>query len=276
MMKPKYFAAAVVLAAGSAAHTLSPCILTCMTTGAAAAGCSGITDLSCVCRPGSFFDSAQECLKSQCPDDITANATVNSLCDALLGGLDSNSPPSSSNSASGTSATVTAARTGPAAPNTEGGAIEEPFVVDATEDVVTPYKMEIGESTLSKKGYGSLVTYEPQDPPGDEPSPTTYPTSSQDRSTMKQELQTQQNIVTIDPNEPMHEDTARALLAALHRQQGSVGVNQEQDAGPVGTAIPPSYNPGWAQRQSESSGLGIASPSSGMSHSASPPKPLSS
>ncbi|BEJ15666.1 hypothetical protein CspHIS471_0502710 [Cutaneotrichosporon sp. HIS471] len=219
-MKPKYFVAAVVLAAGTAAH-------------------------------------------SEADSKSSSKTNVGAIVGGVVGGV------LGAGLLAGLLFVLCRRR------KNQSDQIEEPFVVDATEDVVTPYKMEVGESTLSNKGYASVVTYEPQDPPGDEPSSTTYPTSSQDSSTMKQEVRTQQNIVTIDPNEPMHEDTARALLAAIHRQHSTVGVNQEQDAGPVGTAIPPSYNPGWAQRQSESSGLGVASPSSGMSDSASPPKPLS-
>ncbi|BEJ17217.1 hypothetical protein CspHIS471_0606180 [Cutaneotrichosporon sp. HIS471] len=81
----KYFAAAAVLASVAVAQldpsTINPCILTCATTGATAAGCSGVTDLACICASAKFITGALDCINAQCPDQVAAaTALQGTLC----------------------------------------------------------------------------------------------------------------------------------------------------------------------------------------------------
>ncbi|KAG8771508.1 hypothetical protein FRC12_003571 [Ceratobasidium sp. 428] len=62
--------------ASSAAPTstagLSPCIAECSTQAAQDAGCSSLTDTTCVCTNTDFQSSVVECLQTNCPDEMAA------------------------------------------------------------------------------------------------------------------------------------------------------------------------------------------------------------
>lgn len=118
-------------------------------------------------------------------------------------------------------------------------------------------------------GYGPSYTQSPHSVnPTSGLGPPHYPT------TMQEKLARQQTFAA-DPNEPMNEETARALLLALQKHRRSTGVSQEEDAGPAGV-VPPSYNPSWSQQQSGPSGAGssgLASPPQATSGTTSPLRP---
>ncbi|KAI1784984.1 hypothetical protein LXA43DRAFT_171604 [Ganoderma leucocontextum] len=53
-------------AAPTATTGLSPCILQCTTQAASSAGCSSVTDISCVCSNTKFQQAALTCLQQSC------------------------------------------------------------------------------------------------------------------------------------------------------------------------------------------------------------------
>ncbi|KAF8484250.1 hypothetical protein JB92DRAFT_2837035 [Gautieria morchelliformis] len=84
---------------------IPPCILNCTTTAATQAGCSGITDLTCVCTSSKFQTAALSCLQASCSASDQASAT----------GLQSTLCASVSASAGSGSASAAASATSPAA-----------------------------------------------------------------------------------------------------------------------------------------------------------------
>ncbi|BEJ15667.1 hypothetical protein CspHIS471_0502720 [Cutaneotrichosporon sp. HIS471] len=145
--------------------------------------------------------------------------------------------------------------------------LEEPFVIDATEAAVTPYKVETGYMMGSNDGYAPHALYGPVEPHGDRPSVLSDSHSKEYAAEFKEKYTHLQNVAVDSPKHPIQEETAQALLLALQRHRESSGVNQEEDAGPMGT-IPPSYNPRWTARQLRQSDSSVTA---GLS---SPPLPI--
>ncbi|KAL4071149.1 hypothetical protein V8B97DRAFT_506014 [Scleroderma yunnanense] len=56
------------------AVSMSDCLLSCSTSSAESAGCSGITDQICVCTSTAFHDAVSLCLTSRCPTSDYQNA----------------------------------------------------------------------------------------------------------------------------------------------------------------------------------------------------------
>ncbi|KAF8872897.1 hypothetical protein BD779DRAFT_1571408 [Infundibulicybe gibba] len=58
---------------GSDTSGISPCIIQCVSQAAMSAGCTGPTDLQCVCTNTAFQTAAATCLTTTCtPADVTA------------------------------------------------------------------------------------------------------------------------------------------------------------------------------------------------------------
>ncbi|KAH9925875.1 uncharacterized protein BXZ73DRAFT_78857 [Epithele typhae] len=89
----KFTALSAILLAASAVHAQSttssastsipsgvtPCILNCVSQAASAAGCSGFSDLACVCTNTQFQQQAQSCLESSCtPAEVAAAQALQS------------------------------------------------------------------------------------------------------------------------------------------------------------------------------------------------------
>ncbi|KIM30599.1 hypothetical protein M408DRAFT_22080, partial [Serendipita vermifera MAFF 305830] len=83
-------AAAVVVAPVAFAQdtgSIPPCILNCTTTSLAAGGCTGITDLACICSSAEFQTAAGTCIATDCPDQAEAAITLQTQqCAALTSG----------------------------------------------------------------------------------------------------------------------------------------------------------------------------------------------
>ncbi|GMK57570.1 hypothetical protein CspeluHIS016_0404040 [Cutaneotrichosporon spelunceum] len=114
----KFFVAAAVLATVAVAQldtsSINPCILECAGTGATAAGCKDVTDLTCICASSQFVTGALSCIQSQCPDQVAAAAALQqTLCPS--GGASGAATPSASAETPAASAAETSAASTPAA-----------------------------------------------------------------------------------------------------------------------------------------------------------------
>ncbi|KAI0762960.1 hypothetical protein C8Q74DRAFT_1292829 [Fomes fomentarius] len=97
---------------------ISPCILQCITTAAGAAGCSGLTDVTCFCTNTDFQNQTLSCLQKSCTDaDVKASqALQQQQCGAVSGNSTASTASGGANStatATGTDAS-TASNTAPA------------------------------------------------------------------------------------------------------------------------------------------------------------------
>ncbi|CAE6481085.1 hypothetical protein ACGC1H_005202 [Rhizoctonia solani] len=87
---------------------ISTCVLTCSTQAATAAGCTGITDVECLCGSSQFQTEALTCLQSQCPDEVaSATALQSQLCGAAGSSSASASAPAETSSAAETESEAT-------------------------------------------------------------------------------------------------------------------------------------------------------------------------
>ncbi|CAE6406099.1 unnamed protein product [Rhizoctonia solani] len=102
---------------------VSTCVLTCSTQAATTAGCTGITDVECLCGSTEFQTAALTCLQAQCPDEVaSATALQSQLCGATGSSSASASAPAETSSAAetesdseatGTASTVPVSATAP-------------------------------------------------------------------------------------------------------------------------------------------------------------------
>ncbi|KAF8484252.1 hypothetical protein JB92DRAFT_3101636 [Gautieria morchelliformis] len=94
-----------------------PCVLNCTTTAATQAGCSGITDLTCVCTSSKFQTAALSCLQASCSasDQASATGLQSTLCASVnaSAGSGSASAAASATSPASASATQSSAASGP-------------------------------------------------------------------------------------------------------------------------------------------------------------------
>ncbi|KAL5526197.1 hypothetical protein ACEPAG_7536 [Sanghuangporus baumii] len=112
--------------ASSAAPTstagISPCVLTCVGQASSSAGCSGITDIQCLCTSTTFQSAAAACLQSNCTAaDLAAGqalqqqecASVRNIVSSAssLTGTAASSLSSASSAASSAASSVSSAAT---------------------------------------------------------------------------------------------------------------------------------------------------------------------
>ncbi|ELU42098.1 CFEM domain-containing protein [Rhizoctonia solani AG-1 IA] len=119
------FAFAALFAAYAAAQTttssatppvstgdISPCVMQCSTQAAQTAGCTGITDVECLCGSTEFQKAALTCLQSQCPDEVaSATALQSQLCGAAGESSGSSTAPTASETETEVSGTVSSSGT---------------------------------------------------------------------------------------------------------------------------------------------------------------------
>ncbi|CAK9782017.1 hypothetical protein CC85DRAFT_288387 [Cutaneotrichosporon oleaginosum] len=157
----------------------------------------------------------------------------------------------------------------------------EPFVIDVTEDAVTPFKPDTyrdgPNNQQHQMAYASLLPhnqhhdgrlsreyspYAGREHGYSAGSATSGP-SSQEYQVQAQEKHRQQTV-TVNPDEPMNEETVQVLLNALQKHRQSSGLPLEEDAGPALDVrlMPPMYNPMWAPPapQVETSAAGSSIP----------------
>ncbi|KAL7277466.1 hypothetical protein ACG7TL_008387 [Trametes sanguinea] len=89
-------------AAPTSTSGISSCIITCFAQAASANGCSGITDVSCLCSNTGFQQAARSCLSSNCSaaDVQVAEALLSAECAAAIRAASASSFASSVSSAS--------------------------------------------------------------------------------------------------------------------------------------------------------------------------------
>ncbi|KIM64627.1 hypothetical protein SCLCIDRAFT_8461 [Scleroderma citrinum Foug A] len=107
--------------AASSTPSLSACLLQCVTSAAQSAGCSGFTDLACVCSSVSFQTAAAQCLQASCTAEDLQTGLA--LAQQECGGVATTSGGSESTGAStttptGATSSGTSATTTPTAPGT--------------------------------------------------------------------------------------------------------------------------------------------------------------
>ncbi|KAL5485585.1 hypothetical protein ACEPAI_6626 [Sanghuangporus weigelae] len=100
--------------ASSAAPTstagISPCVLTCVGQASSSAGCSGITDLQCLCTSTTFQSTAAACLQSNCTAaDLAAGQALQQQECASVSGASSSTGSAASTLSSASSAASSAA-----------------------------------------------------------------------------------------------------------------------------------------------------------------------
>ncbi|KIM30602.1 hypothetical protein M408DRAFT_288137 [Serendipita vermifera MAFF 305830] len=103
-------AAALVVAPVAFAQdtgSIPPCILNCTTTSLAAGGCTGITDLQCICTSTDFQTAAGTCIATDCPDQTDAALTLqNEQCAAITGSESVSGGASSTGSGTGSASST--------------------------------------------------------------------------------------------------------------------------------------------------------------------------
>ncbi|KAI6145398.1 hypothetical protein BKA82DRAFT_995493 [Pisolithus tinctorius] len=100
--------------AAASTPSLSPCLLSCVTTAASSAGCSSFTDLNCVCTSSTFQSDAATCLTANCTtaDIQAAQALEQEECASITGS------GSATATATGTATASTASTTSPSKTST--------------------------------------------------------------------------------------------------------------------------------------------------------------
>ncbi|KAG8804661.1 hypothetical protein FRC17_005905 [Serendipita sp. 399] len=88
MFKLAILAAALAAAPvfGQSTAGIPQCVLDCTTNSLAAGGCTGITDLECICTNQEFQTAAAACITTNCPDSLPqAIALQTAQCSAVSG-----------------------------------------------------------------------------------------------------------------------------------------------------------------------------------------------
>ncbi|KAF5381142.1 hypothetical protein D9757_009436 [Collybiopsis confluens] len=111
-----------------AAQNLSPCATACVGQAATADGCTGITDINCVCTNAQFQQDALSCLTDECtPDDLSALVALQTaVCDgaglSATGSATNTAPFSASDVSSGTGTSLSIPTSGAASSSASGSA----------------------------------------------------------------------------------------------------------------------------------------------------------
>ncbi|KAL7417663.1 hypothetical protein BDY24DRAFT_375654 [Mrakia frigida] len=76
---------AAVAQAGLDISSISPCIISCSTIGAAAGGCSSFSDYACICTSTVAQEAVSACLQANCTaEDVTASFALQNVTCATL------------------------------------------------------------------------------------------------------------------------------------------------------------------------------------------------
>ncbi|CAE6446948.1 unnamed protein product [Rhizoctonia solani] len=170
------FAFAALFAAYAAAQTptsaaappistgdISPCVLTCSIQAATTAGCTGITDVECLCGSAEFQQAALTCLQSQCPDEVaSATALQSQLCGASGSGSSTAATASETGSASETESDTEVTGTSTLATGTASSSTTRtatiPATTSTTRPVTTPSSTRSATATTNASGTPTSAT----------------------------------------------------------------------------------------------------------------------